>query len=222
MTPIFIKNEIAKWHKRTRTQQNQYLICFFVACFAISFLLVAVCKKQTNRMQQEIAAIQAQDVNVRLSAEIPAGVTVAELSTSLNVLRTATENVKKREVAIRQKMAPRGDLDAHQKLKVAISQLASNSDMLLDKMTDVGLSASEAETLASEQRWNKLAQNSIKRPLLHFEARASYQGLMQFLEGLNKLPYLVAPLHFDIQVKLQNDDDGMLRQWLSVTMVLSL
>ena len=62
------------------------------------------------------------------------------------------------------------------------------------------------------------AANPYKRPLLRMRARASYRGLMQFLNGLTALPYIAAPVWSNVSVGMERHPETKLptRQWLEV------
>ena len=49
-------------------------------------------------------------------------------------------------------------------------------------------------------------------------ARASFRGLMQFLDGLSKLPYVAAPVASSVTVVVERNPQTQapIRQWLEV------
>lgn len=220
------RNAVSRWKKLPRQHQNQHLIIFFIISLVLCATAVFYSGAQTDGAKMELAKQQKKNKTSSaaptLSGDISAGTTIDELNTSLAALQKALNEARAREAHLHTRLAPNNDLQAQQTLKSAITALAYDNDMILEQLDDVGLSKEEREAPPNEARWGKLARNAYQRPLLNFKARASYRGLMHFLDGLKQLPFMVAPVRFDIEVKYEKDASGVLKQWLFVSMDLSL
>ncbi|WP_410498761.1 hypothetical protein [Chitinibacter sp. S2-10] len=210
------------WKKRSRTHQNQYLIASLAIIASLAYAINLYSQQSIFKIEQKIAAVNEKANAIRTVGEVPPGTSIADLHEALKVLRLGTTQLLDRERELTNRFAPKGDLVAHQNLKIAISAMANRCDLLVDEFTDIGISAAEIRNPPNSEMWAKLADNPYQRPLIQFKARASYRGLMQFLEGLKTLPYLVAPVRFEIEVKYRKDNAGDLKQWLEISMDLSL
>jgi hypothetical protein len=106
----------------------------------------------------------------------------------------------------------------------ALTGLAASADMELETLEQQGLKREERDLPPSVGRLAGLAAASpYQRPLVRLKARASYRGLMQFLDGLSSLPHTVAPVWISIEVATDARNGGRPRlQWLNVEMDLNL
>lgn len=106
----------------------------------------------------------------------------------------------------------------------ALTGLAASADMELETLEQKGLKREERDQPPSVARLAGLAAASpYQRPLVRLKARASYRGLMQFLDGLSGLPQVVAPVWISIEVATDAPNGGRPRlQWLNVEMDLNL
>ncbi len=108
-----------------------------------------------------------------------------------------------------------------QTLKVGITRLAESGDMEVQHLEHVLANESDRNKPATVVMLKAAAaRNAYRRPLLRFKARASYRGLMQFLNGLDGLPYVAAPVRSSIEVR--NGDPSERQSWLSVEFDLAV
>jgi hypothetical protein len=122
------------------------------------------------------------------------------------------------------RFAPLDSLSQHQSLRLALTALASSADLEMLKLEQKGIRKDEQNLSPTPERLRALAEaNPYKRLLLRFEARASYRGLMQFLDGLAALPFVVSPVWISVEVKTDAQaGQPPRRQWLEVAMDLAL
>jgi hypothetical protein len=116
------------------------------------------------------------------------------------------------------------DLDGQQQQRLAITALAGSADMEMLTLEQKGIRKEEKHLAPTPERMRALAEaNLYKRPLLHFEARASYRGLMQFLDGLSTMNHAVSPVWLSVEVKTDaREGKAPSRQWLEVAADLAL
>lgn len=115
-------------------------------------------------------------------------------------------------------------LEEQQQLRLALTALANSADLEMLKLEQKGIAREERDLSPTPERMRALAEaNPYKRPLLRFEARASYRGLMQFLDGLAALPFMVSPVWISVEVKTDaREGQAPRRQWLEVALDLAL
>ena len=155
----------------------------------------------------------------RLSGRSPSSLAkeVKNLESQLLIQRERLANLEPQFASL-------DDLEDHQQLRSAITALASISDMEMLKLEQKGVRKEEVGIAPTPERIKVIAAiNPYKRPLLTFEARASYRGLMQFLDGLADLPFKVSPVRISVEVKTDaKDGQPPKRQWLEVALDLAL
>lgn len=122
------------------------------------------------------------------------------------------------------RFAPLDKLEEQQQLRLALTALANSADLEMLKLEQKGIAREERDLSPTPERMRALAEaNPYKRPLLRFEARASYRGLMQFLDGLAALPFMVSPVWISVEVKTDaREGQAPRRQWLEVALDLAL
>jgi hypothetical protein len=129
-----------------------------------------------------------------------------------------------RLVEFEPRFASLDDMAAQEQLRLELTALASRADLELLKLEQKGIRKEEKDLAPSPERLRALAEaNPYKRPLLRFEARASYRGLMQFLDGLATLSYTVSPAWISVEVKTDaKEGQAPRQQWLEVALDLAL
>lgn len=152
------------------------------------------------------------------------GKSPAALQREVNGLQQELERQGARLSELQPRFASLNDLEASRSLYAALTQLAQRSDLDIQVLEQKGLKREERDLPPTVARLNQLAQaNPYKRPLVRLEARASYRGLMQFLDGLQGLPFQVSPVWLSVQVRTDAAAAGRPRQqWLDLAVDLSL
>lgn len=114
---------------------------------------------------------------------------------------------------------PLDDSLAMNALKSGLTSLAEAGDMEVMAIEHVYTRVEDKDRPPTPQLLEEAAKgNPFKRPLIVLRARASFRGLMQFLDGLNQLPYVAAPVGSDIVVEVERHPQtgAPVRQWLDV------
>jgi hypothetical protein len=114
---------------------------------------------------------------------------------------------------------PLDDSLAMNALKSGLTNLAEAGDMEVTAIEHVFARREDKERAPTPQMLKEAAKgNPFKRPLIVLRARASFRGLMQFLDGLNQLPYVAAPVGCDISIEVERNPEtkAPIRQWLAV------
>jgi len=126
---------------------------------------------------------------------------------------------------------PLEDLESLQALKSELTRLAESGDMEVVALEHIYREEEDRDRPPTVELLKEAAQaNPYKRPLLRLKARASYRGLMQFLDGLGSLTHIAAPVWSQIQVQSAkpNPDGNPLqgsstpKQWLEVEIRLAV
>ncbi|MDR1889603.1 MAG: hypothetical protein LBQ81_09550 [Zoogloeaceae bacterium] len=110
---------------------------------------------------------------------------LAKTQESLNTLKAEQARLTARFIALE-------DLDGAQNLKSELTRLAEASDMEIVVLEHIH---SQRDRPPTPELLKAASQNNpYKRPLLLLKARANYHGLMRFLDGLQSLSYIAAPV----------------------------
>jgi hypothetical protein len=131
------------------------------------------------------------------------------------------------------RFTPLDDLETLQALKSELTRLAESGDMEMTALEHIYARPDDRDLPPTPELLKKASEgNPYKRPLLRLKARASYRGLMAFLDGLSALPRIAAPVWSDISVKVgnlrRNSESALLgmaeapKQWLEVEIHLAI
>lgn len=130
------------------------------------------------------------------------------------------------------RFTPLDDLETLQTLKSNLTRLAENGDMEITALEHIYARPDDRDLPPTPELLKKASEgNPYKRPLLRLKARASYWGLLAFLDGLSTLPQIAAPVWSDISVKTGNpnrDREEVFgvaqapKQWLEVEIRLAI
>jgi hypothetical protein len=118
---------------------------------------------------------------------------IAKVEATLSGMKTEEKRLLERFVAL-------DDLEGLQVLKSALARLAETGDMEIIAIEHIYAQAGRDTPPTRELLMAAGQENPYKRPLLRFKARADYRGLMRFLDGLEELPYIAAPVWSDIRI----------------------
>lgn len=134
-------------------------------------------------------------------------------------LKTQLDEVRLELRGLNARFVPLDDSLAMNALKSGLTSLAEAGDMEVMAIEHVYSRSEDKDKPPTPQMLQEAAKgNPFKRPLIVLRARASFRGLMQFLDGLNQLPYVAAPVGSDIRVEVERNPqtNAPIRQWLDV------
>ena len=203
------KQITAFWNRFSRAERHQIVgaICFMIAlCYGL-FLwqpnhkklgdLVYKEQKQKARERKTKEADKAlQNLNLN-------GVDMLTVSRDLTQVRASLAVQMAELKRLLTRFTPIEDLETLQSLKSDITRLAENGDMEIIALEHIYRDSEARKRPPTPELLRESSMsNPYKRPLLRLKARASYQGLMAFLDGLPKLPRVAAPVWSDIGVKV--------------------
>ena len=137
----------------------------------------------------------------------------------LDELHQQLERIQGEIRAQRSAFLPLDDSLAMNALKSGLTGLAEAGDMEVIGLEHVYQRLEDKDLPPTTQLLLEAAErNPYKRPLLVMRAKASFRGLMQFLDGLAALPYVAAPVASEISVQIERDPvtHQAIRQWLDV------
>lgn len=181
------------------------------------------------KAETDLNRLRGRAEQMRASAKKPAAPrrsarSPAALARDLAEIEASLAREDKRLQALRMRFADLGNLAEHQQLRLGLSDLANNSDIEVIRIETLGIRREEQARAPTVERLLTTAEhNPSKRPLLRLQARASYRGLMQFLDGLSGLPHVASPVKVKVEVKTDaTEDTAATRQWLEVDLELAL
>jgi hypothetical protein len=137
----------------------------------------------------------------------------------LQAIKTQLDEVSHELRGLNARFVPLDDSLAMNALKSGLTSLAEAGDMEVMAIEHVYARSDDKDKPPTPQMLQEAAKgNPFKRPLIVVHARASFRGLMQFLDGLNQLPYVAAPVGSDISVEVERNPqtNTPIRQWLDV------
>ncbi len=147
------------------------------------------------------------------------GVNPAQAERELQGLQRQVEELSTELQALQSHFVALDDSLAMNALKSGLTNLAEAGDMEVTAIEHVVARAEDKDRPPTPELLQAAAQtNPFKRPLVQMHARASFRGLMQFLDGLHQLPYIAAPVASSITVVVERhpQTQAPLRQWLDV------
>lgn len=150
----------------------------------------------------------------------------AQIARELALLKQRLVEEDARAYALRRQFLDYERTDAAQDLKGRLTRLVDQGDMELIGLTHVFARKEDRDRAASKELLDAAAKaNRFGRPLLQLRVRSSYEGLMEFLNGLDSLPWIVSPVSTDIAVKVDDkarDERGEPLRWLEVEFKLAI
>lgn len=217
----------AAWQKLPVKEKNTYTGVAAAVCLAVYFGLIwPIGYKRLSKLEYEL---EKQAVRDRTAAKQPTsavaappslgGKNLVEARRELNELHRQQEETGAEVARLNASFVPLDDSLAMNALKTGLTSLAEAGDMEVLALEHVYLRSEDKDRPPTPQMVQEAAQgNPFKRPLIVMRARASYQGLMQFLDGLSRLPYVAAPVGSDISVQIERHPEtrAVIRQWLDV------
>lgn len=150
----------------------------------------------------------------------------AQVARELAAIKQRLVEEDARAYALRRQFLDYERTDAAQELKDRLTQLVDQGDMELIGLTHVFANKEDRDRAASRELLDAAAKaNRFGRPLLRLRVRSSYEGLMEFLHGLDTLPWIVSPVAADIAVKVDDkarDERGEPLRWLEIEFRLAI
>lgn len=228
-TPPSLKRLWQDWCNRKPQEKNTHVAVFGLIC-AVGYaaLLWPLTAKRIEVVTYNLAK-QTQRFKTTSKAgkplEIPeapsslGGKGLPEARKDLEVLQAQLGALREELRATQAQFVPLDDTLAMTALKSGLTGLAEAGDMEVLGLEHIYQRPEDKDRPPTPELIRAAAEaNPFKRPLITMRARASYRGLMQFLYGLNELPYVAAPVWTEITVGVERKqaDQALTRQWLEV------
>jgi hypothetical protein len=225
------------WGRFSATERNQLV---GAGCFVIALLYGLLVWYPGNRKLGTLI-YQEEKQTRRVGASGDSGALPSRLE-NINPqeirkeLAQAQETFAKQEeklARLNARFAPVDDLESMQSLRSEITRLAESGDMEIIALEHIYRKKEDKERPPTPELLKEAVQDSpYRRPLLRLKARASYRGLMQFLDGLRTLTFIVAPVSGSIQVGMESAParetpllgagPAAVKQWLEVEIRLAV
>lgn len=222
------------WGRLPATQRNLYTAAAagtLVALYAV--LIWPLAGQQIDKLRY---ALEKQAVRDRKTAQgsaqqavtVPAslgGKGAEDAKVELRDLKRRLEETTLELADLRRRFVSLDDSLAMNALKSGLTSLAEAGDMEVAAIEHVHLRAEDKDRPPTPALIQEAARNNaFKRPLLELRARASFHGLMQFLDGLGQMPYVAAPVGCDIKVQVERHPQtgAPVRQWLELRIKLAV
>jgi hypothetical protein len=217
----------AVWQKLPSTEKNTYTAVAAAVCVALYFALLwpsahtRLSKLEYDLEKQAVrnkAAAKQQATPATLAPSL-GGRNPGEARRELDDLKRQLEHITAEVARLNAAFVPIDDSLAMNVLKTGLTSLAEAGDMEVLALEHVYLHSEDKDRSPTPEMVRKAAQaNPFKRPLIVMHARASFRGLMQFLDGLARLPYVAAPVSSEISVQVERhpETQAIIRQWLDV------
>ncbi|MBK1680876.1 hypothetical protein [Rhodocyclus tenuis] len=225
--PSRLRTLLSFWQGLPAKEKNTYTAISIALCIAIYFGLIwPLGHTRLGKIEYAMEKQGAREKSLAKTPNTPeppppslGGKNLTEARHELEALRQQLEVTQKEVTRLNGSFVPLDDTLALNVLKTGLTNLAESGDMEVLALEHVYLRVEDKDRPPTPQMIKEAAQaNPFKRPLIVMRARASYRGLMQFLDGLADLPYVAAPVSSDISVQVdRNPQTGApLRQWLEV------
>lgn len=219
----------ARWSALPENERRRVPMVLGILLLASTLLLHGVVNLPARtKAEQTLSRMTGRALKAKAGPKVAVprwtGRSPAALGIEVAGLKEELQTQKAKLALLEPRFAALSEIGPTRELVDALTRLAEASDMELTLLEQKGLKREEKGQPPSVERLAQLAsQSPYKRPLVRLTARASYRGLMGFLEGLAELPHETAPVWVSVEVK--TDASGGQRprlQWLEVTMDLNL
>ncbi|MDR1853635.1 MAG: hypothetical protein LBR05_01865 [Azoarcus sp.] len=235
---IYAQRVARFWWHFSAAERHQLVgaACFLIAlCYGL--LIWYPANKQLGEL---IYKEQKQAVRNRTSMQANAalkdfnfdGLDIEATRKELEQARASLSTLEAERNRLVARFLPLEDLESLQALKTELTRLAASGDMEITALEHIYQRAEDRERAPTlELLKSAAASNPYKRPLLRLKARASYRGLMEFLDGLTRLSRIAAPVWSDVSVRAEDEaaraanvigNPGAPRQWLEVEIRLAI
>ncbi|MDD5328498.1 MAG: hypothetical protein PHX38_00705 [Sulfuricella sp.] len=221
------------WRALPERTRNARAAALAAALAALYFaLLWPVAHKRIAKMEYDLGKQAVREKSASRQDTAPAkppaslaGKSVAEAKKELEALHLKLEETRAEIGRLDAAFVSLDDTLALNALKSGLTSLAEAGDMEVQALEHVYSRPEDKDSVPTPQLMRDAAgSNPFKRPLIVFRARASYRGLMQFLDGLAALPYIAAPVWSDITVKMERNPETQApaKQWLEIVIKLAV
>ncbi|GHT89812.1 hypothetical protein AGMMS49545_01150 [Betaproteobacteria bacterium] len=233
-----LQEKIASLSRRERGQLSAG-VCVGIALL-YGLLLWPLGHQQLSRLKYDESKLAVQQRNSGKNTPVkaaPGGLSLQQARQELVKTQESLISLNREQTRLNERFIPLEDLESLQALKSELTRLAEEGDMEMIALEHIYRRPEDRERAPSLELLKEAGQsNPYKRPLLCLRARASYRGLMQFLDGLQQLPRIAAPVWSNIEVKSEKPDvgrnsrnnadhsgrSGTPRQWLEVEIRLAI
>lgn len=232
-----LQEKIGSLSKRERGQWSAGL-CMLIALL-YGLLLWPLGHKQLAALNYKESKQAVQKKNSGAAAAVkapaPGSLSLQQAAQELAKAQESLAVLNQEQARLNGRFIPLKDLESLQALKSALTRLAEEGDMEIIALEHIYRRPADRERPPTLELLKEAGQdNPYKRPLLSLRARASYRGLMQFLDGLQQLPRIAAPVWSNIEVNSDQPEKGSRsnaatpanaatpRQWLEVEIRLAI
>ncbi|MDR2164930.1 MAG: hypothetical protein LBO79_04725 [Zoogloeaceae bacterium] len=207
--------------------------CFVIALFYGLLGWMPTHKKigeEQYKAAKQAARLKSSGKPEQTLSRIPAGFDITRAKQELETIQASLEKLERERARFERRFLPLDDLESLQLLKSELTRLAESGDMEVLALEHIYARAEDRERPPTLELLKEASQNAYQRPLLSLKARASYRGLMQFLDGLDTLTYAAAPVWSNIAVKTGKtagssdslNNSAQVKQWLEVEIRLAV
>jgi hypothetical protein len=229
-TPAFLQRLRTAWHKMPAAERRRAVAAaalLSLGSYAAFHGLVS--SPRLVAAQHNLGRVQQLADKARTAAPAPTAPrrsqkTPAQLARDLTLLQDKLGSQRARLISLEQRFARLDQLEEHQALRLGLTELANSADIEVMSLENKGLRREDQRLMPTLDRLREMAaKNVFRRPLLRLTARASYRGLMDFLDGVARLPHVVSPVWIKVEVKTDaTADEPATMQWLELTLDLAL
>lgn len=234
MSSRLIEQGLSYWHEWRRSWEklpakDRNLRTAAVACVLIALYAVLIwpqTDKRIGKLEYDLEKMAVREKNAAKAEAKPlvpppslGGKSPRDAELELQALKAQLGEVALELRSLNARFVPLDDSLAMNALKSGLTSLAEAGDMEVMAIEHVYARGEDKDRPPTPQMLQEAAKgNPFKRPLIVVHARASFRGLMQFLDGLNQLPFVAAPVGSDIQVEIERhpQTNAPIRQWLDV------
>lgn len=216
------------WEQRSGKERNLMVLGLALTLVLVyAMALYPLAAKRADKLAYDLEKMAVRNKNADKAASsvlVPptnlAGVNPAQAERELQELRRQLEDTTNELRSLRGQFVPLDDSLAINTLKSGLTALAEAGDMEVTAIEHIIPQRTEDRDVPPTlQLLQEAAQaNPFKRPMVVMRARASFRGLMQFLDGLHQLPYVAAPVASSVAVAVERNPQtkAPVRQWLDV------
>lgn len=215
------------WEKRSGKERN-LIVAGIGLGLVVLYGLVGYMStsKQIDKLTYELEKMAVRTKGTAKADAAPfvpplslTGKNQADAGRELQEIQRHMEDVSHELRTLKAQFVPLDDSLTMNALKSGLTSLAEAGDMEVTAIQHVVLRKEDSDKPPTPEMLKEAAQsNPYKRPLIEMRARASFRGLMQFLDGLSQLPYVAAPVASSISVVVERNPqtNAPVRQWLDV------
>jgi uncharacterized protein YlxW (UPF0749 family) len=197
---------LKKWRRLKDKEKNQIIIlvlALLVSIYAFFLFSPGVEKLQWSKNMVERQKNRMENELKNNNTTIP-----ADINTLQNTAKRLNNEVvlARNEVDFyRNRLAPIGDSDVLQGLRVGITNLALGSGVIVTSAKNGGIrQIKDDEAPATEELTSALIKNAFRRPQIAIKATANFTQLINFLNVLPDLEYDVSIARMSINVEKQD------------------